>query len=153
MESYGSNHPQAHSNGTPLVFPGCHMIKQSNTSGGVQRNTPHHQQCSHKLQNNYNMQSVLNSIIEVCLQHSKYLQPPKWAKQDMWQKPFKSSTSLSKKLLQRHHTWEDLWTRNWTKITDSETSWKSQIFTSCLCSEAFWKPPKWYLHEVKEHEI
>ena len=43
MESYGSNQPQAHSNGTPLVLPGCHMIKQQNTSEMVLGITPHQQ--------------------------------------------------------------------------------------------------------------
>ena len=118
MESYGSNPPQAHSNGTLLVFPGCHMIKQTNIGGVVQRNSPHHQLCTHKLQNNKTKQSVLNSIIAVCEQHAKYLQPPKCANQDMWQKLFKSSTSLSKKIIQRSHTQKDLQALTWTKITD-----------------------------------
>ena len=65
METYGSNQPQTHSNGTPLVLPGCHMTKQQNISGVVHGNTPHHQQCPHKLQINKNMQSVLSTIFKV----------------------------------------------------------------------------------------
>lgn len=44
MEFYGSIPPQAHSNGALLVFPGCHMIKQTNIGGMVQINLPHQQQ-------------------------------------------------------------------------------------------------------------
>ena len=71
METYGSNQPQTHSNGTPLVLPGCHMIKQQNISGVVHGNTPHHQQCPHKLQITTNIQSVFNHNIAVCLQNLK----------------------------------------------------------------------------------
>ena len=105
---------QWHTSGIPRL---THDQTNKYRWGGANKLTTH-QQCTHKLQNNKTTQSVLNSIIAVCEQHAKYQQPPKCSKQDMWEKLFKSSTSLSKKIIQRSHTQEDLQVLTWTKITD-----------------------------------